>query len=142
MKSQGFAWKVDNRLPQASDELRDAMHAVVTKAVLDIQGNAVASAPVGRTGLLKSGVQAILPEDTGGDVSGGIGTNTEYGAYVELGTGRAGSGSFYPYDRTARYTSSWPGMAARAFIGNAAKRVEPSYTQAMSRLGDLMPRKA
>lgn len=144
MKSSGgFSWtRADNHLDVAGRELRDAMEAVVTKAVLDIQGDAVAMAPVSRSGgLLKSSIQAIVPDQGGDDIAGGVGSNVEYAAYVELGTGSAGAGSPYPYPRTARYTMAWRGMRARAMIGNAAKRVEPGYIAAMSRIGSRLPRK-
>lgn len=143
MKAQGFHWtKVENHLAQAGEEIQDAARAVVTKAALDIQGQAVAKAPVSRSGgLLKSSVQAIVPDSWGPEIAGGVGSNVEYAAYVELGTGARGAGSSYPYPRTARYTMSWPGMTARAFIANAAKRVEPSFVGAMSKLGSRLPRK-
>lgn len=142
--SQGFTWtQADNHIPQAQEALMDSILQVVTKGVMDIQGNAVADAPV-KGGLLKGSVQAILPDPGwggGGAIAGGVGTNIEYGPYVELGTGSRGAASSYPYPRSARYTSSWPGMAARAFMGNAAKRVEPAFLGAMATLGSRMPRK-
>lgn len=139
MRGSHFDWKVENHLPAAQDHIRDALFAVVSKAVLDIQGGAVSGAPVD-TGLLKSGVQAILPDDTySGPIQGGVGSNTEYAAYVELGTGRAGAGSSYPYQRTARYTMGWAGMAARAFMANAAKRVEPAFVAAVASLQSRLP---
>lgn len=139
----GFEWtKVDNHLPQAGDAIRDALSQVVTKGVLDIQADAVANSPVSRSGgRLKTSIQPILPDPWGGDIAGGVGTNVEYAAYVELGTGAAGAGSSYPYPRQARYTMSWRGMAARAFMARAAKRVEPSLVAVLQRLGTRLPRK-
>jgi hypothetical protein len=140
--SQGFAWsKVENHLPQAGQELTDALNAVVTKTVLDIQGDAVGQAPVGRTGLLKSSIQAIRPDAWGDEIMGGVGSNVEYATYVELGTGARGAASPYPFRTDARYTPSWPGMRARAMIANAAKRAEPGYVAAMDQVGRMMPRK-
>ena len=144
MKSQGFHWtKAENHLPYAGEAITDTIQQVVSKAVLDIQAEAVASSPVSRSGgRLKTSIQPILPDAWGsGDIAGGVGSNVEYAAYVELGTGAAGAGSAYPYPRTARYTMSWSGMRARAMIGNAAKRVEPGYVAAMSRIGSMLPRK-
>ena len=141
--SDGFTWtKAENHLPQAQDAILDVCRDVVTKAVLDIQGDAVGMAPVSRSGgLLKTSIQPILPDAWGQDIAGGLGSNVEYAAYVELGTGAAGAASGYPYPRTARYTMSWRGTRARAFMANAAKRVEPGFVGVMSRLGTRLPRK-
>ena len=140
--ASGFHWtRVDNHIPQAQDAIRDALADVVTKAVLDIQGDAISQAPV-VTGRLKTSIQAVTPtSDWEQVIAGGVGTNVEYAAYVELGTGQAGAGSAYPYPRQARYTMSWAGMTARAMIGNAAKRVEPSFLAVLARLQDRLPGK-
>lgn len=141
MKATGFHWvRAENHLPQAMKALRGAIQEVVTKAVLDIQAGAQAGAPF-QFGQLRSSIQPIVPDAFSDEVVGGVGSNVFYAAYQELGTGAAGAGSPYPYPRRARYTSSWPGIAARAFMAESAKRVEGPFVTALGQVGRHLPGK-
>lgn len=134
-------WKVEDHLPQYAADIRMAAADIVGKGVLDILADTQVNTPV-RLGQAKAGWQAVMPDPAGsGPVVGGVGNNVEHATYLELGTGAAGAGSAYPFPRTARYTMGWPGMRARAMLGNAGQRVLPRVQQALSSLGGrLKPR--
>lgn len=141
-RNDGVRWTAESRLDRYALDIRASASDIVTRGVLDIQAEAVSNSPVSRSGgRLKTGWQAITPSADSSVVAGGIGNNVEYAAYVELGTGAAGAGSAYPFRRTARYTMSWRGMAARATAGKAAARVLPSVEAALAQLGRRLPRR-
>ena len=132
-----FRWTAkEDHLHQYGGEVRKAAADIIGKGVFDIQARTVADTPV-QTGRLKTGWQAIMPGPDG-PVVGGVGTNVEYAAYVELGTGAAGAGTRYPFPHTARFTMGWPGMRGRAMLGNAAHSILPSVRDALGRLGGRM----
>jgi hypothetical protein len=134
-----FRWKVqENHLHEMGGEVARQAGDIIGKGILDIHARTVAATPA-PTGRLKTGWQAVLPERGSADLRGGVGNNVEYAAYVELGTGRAGAGSGYPFGRGGvRYTMSWPGMRARAMLGNAGAQVLPTVYQLLTRLGGRM----
>jgi hypothetical protein len=138
MPLHGFRWDTrEDHLHQYGQEVRRAAADVIGKGVLDIQARTITNTPV-RHGHLKGGWQPVMPTTDTPEVVGGVGTNVDYAAYVELGTGRAGAGGQYPFPRVARYTMGWPGMAPRAMLGNAAQAILPVVHSALSRLGGRM----
>jgi HK97 gp10 family phage protein len=89
-----------------------AVKAAVFASCKLIEGAAKAMCPVD-TGTLQASITTVI-DDSGKTVIGRVGPHTHYAAYVEFGTGIAGSSS--PGAGEGPYSMSWPGMPAQPYM--------------------------
>ena len=76
--------KFEDNSQEAKDAIKEASIKFLFEACLLVQGRAALLAPVGYTGNLRDSIDYVVDED---ELVGYIGTNSDYGVYVEFGTG-------------------------------------------------------
>lgn len=84
--------KIIANLEHLGGDIGDAMEKVVLREAKRIQADAKRLAPV-ETGRLRGSITAGVERDADGDIVGTVGTNADYAAYVEFGTGPVGEAS-------------------------------------------------
>jgi HK97 gp10 family phage protein len=77
--------------------LPDAEEAKMKRIILQIERDAKSIVPVD-TGNLRASIESRVIRNNDGDITGVVGTNTDYAAFVEFGTSKMGA---QPYLRPA-----------------------------------------
>jgi HK97 gp10 family phage protein len=91
--SDGFEIeRLVNNLEVFTDEIYDAAEKSATRALMKIQGTAKKLVPVD-SGRLRESITIAVERGADGGIVGTVGTNVDYAAYVELGTGPRGAAS-------------------------------------------------
>lgn len=114
-----------DRLKQRLNKIADMeLNEKMTEAVTLVHGQAKALAPVDKGNLAGSIRMEIKKNNK--ELEGRVYTNTQYGPYVEFGTGIKGNGS-YPYDIDGlklAYHETWAGMPSQPYMYPALKENE------------------
>lgn len=89
----------------------------IGKSMTVIEGDAKDLCPVGETGELRDSIHSNT-EMQNGDIKGTCGTNKEYAAYQEFGTGQRGAESPSPPKAPIGngYREDWSGCAAQPYL--------------------------
>jgi len=118
--------RLDTReLDRLTAQLEPKAEEIISATAIQIEGIAKTRVPVGETGNLKSSIQA----EPAGRLRWIINVASEYGIYVELGTGRRGAASNIQRPEGVSYAGYWAGMAARPFLIPAVESVRAKFSQ-------------
>lgn len=135
--------KLIDKLTAIGGNSQKALHSGLMKGGEAVQGEAKETCPTD-TGRLKNSIEVTgekkrkykYSDDIGskkkfkGEITGGgqdavaIGTNVEYAAYVEFGTGQKG-------DQSVSHRQEWPGQPPRPFLSPALKKSEGQIRDAI-----------
>jgi len=123
--------KIISNLEHLSGNIADRVEKALIKGMKQIQGDAKLLVPV-KEGRLRNSTTASVTRDAELDIIGEVGTNLEYAAYVEFGTGQRGESADkdLPEGLSLSYTQrEWPGQAPQPFLYPAFKNNKKEIEQ-------------
>lgn len=125
MSKNVFTFKDNSK--EVKRQFHDVSEEAMLAALLFIEGQAKALAPVGNTGELRDKIDHKIVRKQGGNILGQVGSPLQYAIYVEFGTGEfaengAGrKGGWVYQDPSGQWFFTW-GMEPQPFLRPAFRR--------------------
>lgn len=120
---------VSAMLQKGQQQIEDEIRAALNKSALRIVADAKKAAPVD-TGRLRASI-TMMSNVAGRGLVLEVGTNVEYAAAVEYGTGRRGAEST---GQTQYYKRTWAGQRAQPYLFPAFERERPRLIAELKRI--------